>query len=48
MANILHIQPATLSRILKKLVRQEIIEIETAQVTILKKSELKKVFNGAD
>ena len=45
-ASMLHIQPATLSRILKKLVRQEIIEIETAQINILQKSKLKNIFNG--
>ena len=47
-ASILHIQPATLSRILKKLVRQGIIDIETTQISILQKSELKKIFNGAN
>ena len=46
-ASMLHIQPATLSRILKKLVRQEIIEIETTQIIILQKSRLKNIFNGA-
>jgi len=45
-ASMLHIQPATLSRILKKLVRQESIEIETAQINILQKSKLKNIFNG--
>jgi len=45
-ANMLHIQPATLSRILQKLVRQGIIETESMQVRIQKKDELKKIFNG--
>jgi len=46
-ASMLHIQPATLSRILKKLVRQEIIEIETTQIEILQKDQLKIIFNGS-
>ena len=46
-ANMLHIQPATLSRVLKKLVRQEIITIETTNILISNKKGLIKIFNGA-
>lgn len=45
-ANMLHIQPATLSRVLKKLLRQNIIEVEATTVSVLKKDELKKIFSG--
>lgn len=45
-ANMLHIQPATLSRVLKKLLRQNIIEVEATTVSVLKKDELKKFFSG--
>ena len=45
-ASMLHIQPATLSRILQKLVRQNIINIETTQIIIKQRDELKKIFNG--
>jgi CRP-like cAMP-binding protein len=46
MASMLHIQPATLSRILQKLVRQDIISVEATQIAIKRKDELKKIFNG--
>ena len=46
-ANMLHIQPATLSRILKKLLRQAVIEIEATTISVLQRDELKKIFSGA-
>jgi CRP/FNR family transcriptional regulator len=42
----LHIQPETLSRVLKKLKRSSIIEIENSNVTILDKELLKKIYRG--
>jgi len=45
-ASMLHIQPATLSRVLKKLLRQNIIEAETTKISILQREELKKIFSG--
>lgn len=45
-ANMLHIQPATLSRVLKKLLRQNIISVDTSVVSVLKIDELKKIFSG--
>jgi CRP/FNR family transcriptional regulator len=43
-AYMLHIQPETLSRILKKLTRNKIIEIEKNKVKILNIEELKKIY----
>lgn len=43
-AYMLHIQPETLSRILKKLVRNDIIAIEKHQVKILDIDALKKIY----
>ena len=45
-ANMLHIQPATLSRVLKKLLRLNIIAVETTTISILQRDALKKIFNG--
>ncbi len=46
-ASMLHIQPATLSRVLKKLLRQNIIAVETTTISILQRDALKKIFSGA-
>jgi len=43
-AYMLNIQPATLSRILKKFERKGIIEMQTRAVTVLKSDELESVF----
>ena len=45
-ALLLHIQPETLSRVLKRLVRNEIINIEKSTVFILKEEELKSIYLG--
>lgn len=42
----LHIQPETLSRVLKKLKRSEIISIKTTKVTILDKKRLAEIYKG--
>lgn len=42
----LHIQPETLSRVLKRLTRSEIISIKNGKVTILNKDELEAMFKG--
>jgi CRP/FNR family transcriptional regulator len=42
----LHIQPETLSRVLKKLKRSEIISIKSTKITILDKEKLKQVYQG--
>lgn len=42
----LHIQPETLSRVLKKLKRSHIIEVENSNVTILNKELLNNIFRG--
>ena len=42
----LHIQPETLSRVLKRLVRNETIEIENGEVTITNKESLISIFKG--
>jgi len=42
----LHIQPETLSRVLKRLVRNETIEIESGKVKIINKEELTSTFRG--
>ncbi len=42
----LHIQPETLSRVLKRLVRNETIEIESGKVKIINKEELISTFRG--
>jgi len=42
----LHIQPETLSRVLKKLKRSHIIEVENSNVSILNKEELNTIFRG--
>lgn len=44
-AYMLHIQPETLSRILKKLTRNEIIEIDRNQVVILDKKALENIYD---
>lgn len=44
-AYMLHIQPETLSRILKKLIRNEIIEVEKNQVVILDKTALENIYD---
>jgi len=43
-AYMLHIQPETLSRILKKLVRNGIISVEKNRLKVLKSNELKKIY----
>lgn len=48
MASFLHIQPETLSRILKKLVRQDIIGIEMSDIVIKDKKRLKKIYSGTN
>lgn len=42
----LHIQPETLSRVLSKLKRKEIISIKSTKITILDKKKLQKVYQG--
>ncbi len=42
----LHIQPETLSRVLKRLVRNETIKIESGNVEIINKEQLVSVFKG--
>jgi CRP/FNR family transcriptional regulator len=42
----LHIQPETLSRVLKKLTRNETISIENAEVTIKNNEDLISIFKG--
>ncbi|WP_372998604.1 Crp/Fnr family transcriptional regulator [Sulfurimonas sp.] len=42
----LHIQPETLSRVLKKLKRSHIIEVENSNVSILDKERLNTIFRG--
>lgn len=43
---LLHIQPETLSRILKRLTRNEIISIEKGDVMICKEEELRSIYLG--
>ncbi|WP_320034671.1 Crp/Fnr family transcriptional regulator [Halarcobacter sp.] len=45
-ALLLHIQPETLSRVLKRLVRNETIMVEKSNVVILKEEELKSIYLG--
>ena len=45
-AFMLHIQPETLSRVLKKLKRSSIIDIENNAIIIIDKEALKKVYRG--
>lgn len=42
----LHIQPETLSRVLKKLKRSEIIDINNSQIVIKNKNALKNIYQG--
>ncbi len=42
----LHIQPETLSRVLKKLKRSSIIDIENTDVVVLNKEMLKSIYRG--
>ena len=42
----LHIQPETLSRVLKKLKRSSIIDIENSNVVILNKQLLQNIYKG--
>lgn len=42
----LHIQPETLSRVLKRLTRSEIISVKNGKVNILNKDELEAMFKG--
>lgn len=42
----LHIQPETLSRVLKKLKRSSLIDIENSNVTILNKQLLQNIYKG--
>ena len=45
-AFMLHIQPETLSRVLKRLARDETICIENGEVTIKNKESLISIFKG--
>jgi len=45
-ALLLHIQPETLSRVLKRLVRNKIIMIERSEIFVLKEEELKTIYLG--
>ncbi len=42
---LLHIQPETLSRVLKKLKRGKIIEIEHSKITVLDKLKLENIYS---
>lgn len=42
----LHIQPETLSRVLKKLTRNQTIEITNSKITILNHEKLKNIYKG--
>jgi len=44
----LHIQPETLSRVLKKLSRNDTIDINNSKITILNYDKLKKIYRGED
>ncbi len=43
----LHIQPETLSRVLKKLKRSEVIDIENSNIIVLDNKELKNIYKGS-
>jgi CRP/FNR family transcriptional regulator len=43
---LLHIQPETLSRVLKRLVRQEVIHIQSSKVNVLNEEALASIFKG--
>lgn len=45
-AFMLHIQPETLSRVLKKLVRREVIEIQNNMIEVLDDEQLTSIFRG--
>jgi CRP/FNR family transcriptional regulator len=45
-AVLLHIQPETLSRVLQKLQRNSVIEIDKGQIFVVKEAELRKIYNG--
>jgi CRP/FNR family transcriptional regulator len=45
-AFMLHIQPETLSRVLKRMVRNEIIEVNKGEVKIINEDSLKSIFLG--
>ncbi len=45
---LLHIQPETLSRVLKKLVRNRVIEIESGEISIVNNDELANIFRGTN
>jgi CRP/FNR family transcriptional regulator len=45
-AVLLHIQPETLSRVLQKLQRNGVIEIDKGQIFVAKEAELRKIYNG--
>ena len=45
-AVLLHIQPETLSRVLQKLQRNGVIEIDKGRILVSKENELKKIYNG--
>jgi CRP/FNR family transcriptional regulator len=42
----LHMQPETLSRVLNKLKRNKVIDIESSHITVLDESSLKKIYRG--
>jgi CRP/FNR family transcriptional regulator len=42
----LHIQPETLSRVLKRLKRSDIIDIQNSNVVILDKDALQAIYKG--
>lgn len=43
---LLHIQPETLSRVLKRLTRNEVISVEKGEVVVNKEEELKSIYLG--
>jgi CRP/FNR family transcriptional regulator len=43
---LLHIQPETLSRVLKRLSRNEIITIDKSNIVINKEEELRSIYMG--
>jgi CRP/FNR family transcriptional regulator len=45
-ALLLHIQPETLSRVLKKLTRNDIISLDKGNVEIINTDELKSIYLG--
>ena len=44
----LHIQPETLSRVLKKLKRSSIIQVDSSEISICDKEALKNIYRGEE